>query len=71
MAKKKVKKNEYPKSVSKKAVEKAVEAGDLVKREEISVAQLILDLTNVVIRLEQRLDRIVIALSQSKSVKGM
>ena len=80
--KKKVKKDDYPKSISKKAVTKAVEDGDLVKREPIpnfsEAERLFLDnakaieaIKEIIVALEQRIDRIVTAISKAKSVKGL
>ena len=75
--KKKVKKDDYPKSISKKAVTKAVENGDLVKREStrnVLIDNLIMEVNELggkILTLEQRIDRIVTAIGKAKSVKGL
>ncbi len=81
--KKKVKKDDYPKSISKKAVTKAVEDGDLVKRDVVEENALKTvrgklynpegntELYKRIIALEQRINRIVFAIDKSRSVRGL
>ncbi len=75
-------KEDYPKSISKEAVTKAVEDGDLVKRDVAYSNKEVIDFQNalhdkmtsiisMVVGLEQRIDCIVTAIGKAKSVKGL
>ncbi len=70
MAKRKIKKAVVSKPEIKKAVKK-VKKVKVEKAEAVCVGMSSFDLEKRIVALEQRIDRIVTAISHSKSIKGL